>query len=420
MGIGIPKILAIILLIAMTILPVASQVSTQPAEAVQYVRVLIYYDNERLLSNVVNAGGKIVYKGVVLNYAVADIPYSALNALSNIPGLVVEPDSTAYTLDYIPWGLYRIGATSSWSYTTGYADINGDGDSEIEVAILDTGVDYTHHDLDINTVWCVAVLNGVISSDCMDGNGHGTHVAGTVAAIYNRWGVIGVAPYVDIYAIKVLADDGSGSFSDIAKGIELALLGPDGVLDRDGDGIVVGDPDDDAAEVISMSLGGYVDSTVLRNIIQYAYNLGVTIVAAAGNEGKSYPAYPAAYPEVIAVGAVDSNDNVPSWSNKNPEIAAPGVDILSTYPGNSFQYLSGTSMATPHVSAVVALIDAYTLRNYGFILPPGTESDTTPYTIRGLLHITADDLYVSGPDYYYGWGVVRADKAIQALIQTFG
>ncbi len=279
-GIVWSKMMAVALMIVLTVLPLTGQLAAQPADAVQFIRVLVYFENEQLLSHITNVGGKIVYKGAILNYAVADIPYNALNALNSIPGLVVEPDSTAYTLDYIPWGLYRIGATKAWSYTAGYADINRDGDSEIEVAILDTGVDYTHNDLDINTVWCVAVLNGVISSNCMDGNGHGTHVAGTIAAIYNRWGIIGVAPYVDIYAIKVLADDGSGSFYDIAKGIELALLGPDGILDRDGDGIVVGDPDDDAAEVISMSLGGYVDSTVLRNIIQYAYNLGVTIVAA--------------------------------------------------------------------------------------------------------------------------------------------
>jgi subtilisin family serine protease len=263
------------------------------------------------------------------------------------------------------------------------------------------------------------VLNGRISTkpnSYQDRNGHGTHVAGTIAAINNEIRVVGVAPAVEIYAIKALGNDGSGYISDIILGIEQALLGPDGVLDRDGDGIIVGDPDDDAAEVISMSLGGPSDLQAFHDAIIEAYNYGVVIVAASGNEGSSSPSYPAAYPEVIAVGATDINDQVPWWSNRGVEVSAPGVDILSTYPDDTYETLSGTSMATPHVSGVVALIQAAYYNKYGYVLPVGTFGDLTTGTVRGILHVTADDLGSSGWDADYGYGIVRADLAVQAAI----
>lgn len=284
--------------------------------------------------------------------------------------------------------------------------------------MLDTGVDFDHPDLADNIAWCMGFdIFGRPSTkgkDCADRNGHGTHVVGTIAAVDNTIGVVGVAPKVEIYAIKVLDDSGSGSYSIIAAGIEQALLGPDGVLDSDGDGIIVGDPDDDAAEVISMSLGGTYDSRALHDMIIKAYNLGVVIVAAAGNDGASSPLYPAAYPEVVAVGAVDQNNVLASWSNRGAEVVAPGVDILSTYP-NGYAVLSGTSMATPHVSGVVALIQAAYYNKYGHVLPVGTESDFDANTVRGILHMTAVDLGAAGFDSVYGYGLVMADRAVAAV-----
>ncbi|RLF75793.1 peptidase S8, partial [Thermococci archaeon] len=221
---------------------------------------------------------------------------------------------------------------------------------------------------------------------------------------------------VEIYAVRVLDASGRGSYSDIILGIEQALLGPDGVLDSDGDGIIVGDPEDDAAEVISMSLGGSSDVQSFHDAITEAYTYGVVIVAASGNDGASSPSYPAAYPEVIAIGATDINDQVPWWSNRGVEVSAPGVDILSTYPDDTYETLSGTSMATPHVSGVVALIQAAYYNKYGHILPVGTFDDLTTSTVRGILHVTADDLNSDGWDAYYGYGIVRADLAVQAAI----
>ncbi|AFN03482.1 subtilisin-like protease [Pyrococcus furiosus COM1] len=196
----------------------------------------------------------------------------------------------------------------------------------------------------------------------------------------------------------------------------MKVLGPDGIADKDGDGIIAGDPDDDAAEVISMSLGGSADDTYLHEIIKKAYEAGIVIVAAAGNEGASSPSYPAAYPEVIAVGATDINDQVPYWSNRQPEVSAPGVDILSTYPDDTYETLSGTSMATPHVSGVVALIQAAYYLKYGKVLPVGTFDDMSTNTVRGILHLAVDDLGDPGWDIYYGYGIIRADKAIQLAL----
>ena len=377
-------------------------------------------------------GGSVVYKTSLANVVIARIPATAFDDLAKLPGVLsVSKDGVVFAFkppgrpggggsqqpsQVVPWGVDYINATDAWNYTVGFADINGDGDSEIEVAIIDTGVDRDHPDLQANIKWGVSVLNGRITDRFNDRNGHGTHVTGTVAAVNNEIGVVGVSHAVEIYVIKALNNAGMGSWSDLIIAIDVAVKGPDGLIDSDNDGVVVGDPEDDAPEVISMSLGGSSPPPELRDVIIAAYNLGIAIVAAAGNEGASSPSYPAAYPEVIAVGAIDQNGDVPSWSNRNPEVTAPGVDILSTYPDDTYETLSGTSMATPHVSGVVALIQAARIANGLQPLPPGTENDTTPDTIRGVLHSTALDLGSTGYDSLYGYGVVDAYRAVSASL----
>ncbi|WP_297127554.1 S8 family peptidase [Thermococcus sp.] len=417
----------------LAILVVASLVF-KPAIAQQpeKVKVIVMIDKNSFDEKAVQGlGGQIKIRYKLIPAVVIEIPENAIEKLKSVKGVKkIELDKIAYAYpgngrgrppwytptqpsQVIPWGIDRINAPDVWNITTGAS--NG----VIEVAVLDTGVDWDHPDLAANIAWGVSTIGGVVSTDpadWYDGNGHGTHVIGTIAALNNDIGVVGVAPNVEIYAIKVLDDRGSGTYSDIMLGIEQALLGPDGVLDADGDGIIVGDPDDDAAEVISMSLGGSVDDTALHDMIITAYNYGVVIVAAAGNEAADQPSYPAIYPEVIAVGATNSTDGVAWFSNLQPEVAAPGVDILSTYPDDSYETLSGTSMATPHVSGVVALIQAAYYNKYGTVLPVGTFDDLTTDTVRGILHVTADDLGDTGWDIYYGYGIVRADLAVQAAI----
>lgn len=299
----------------------------------------------------------------------------------------------------IPWGVDRIHAPEAWSLSTGLG---------VQVAVLDTGVDKDHPDLAGNVVWGISVVGNKVSmkyKDWKDRNGHGTHVAGTIAALYNNIGVVGVGYNISIYAIKVLDASGSGTWTDLAEGIIWALKGPDGVIDSDGDGLVAGDPDDDAAEIISMSLGGFGYSKEVEDAVKLAYSYGVVLVAAAGNEGLNGVTYPAKFPEVIAVAAIDEYDNVPSWSSKGPEVelAAPGVNILSTIPNKRYATYSGTSMATPHVSATVALIISKLLSE--------NRSYTVDY-IRTVLHNTADDIGAPGWDEESGYGVVRADLAV--------
>ncbi|AIF68774.1 hypothetical protein PAP_01675 [Palaeococcus pacificus DY20341] len=416
-----------VLVTIMIFLLVVSLAGISNAAPLEKVRVIITIDRGNFNENSVRTlGGKVLAKGRLFPIVIAELPAPAVEHLKKAKGVVrVEYDAEAQILgkppgkgkpkrpqppQEIPWGIERINATNAWSITTGSSG------GVIEVAVLDTGIDYDHPDLAQNIAWGVSTLRGKVSTnprDYKDKNGHGTHVAGSIAALNNDIGVVGVAPNVEIYAIKVLGNGGTGFYSDIILGIEQALLGPDGILDADNDTIVVGDPDDDTAEVISMSLGGSSDVQALHDVIIQAYDYGVVIVAASGNEGSSSPIYPAAYPEVIAVGAMDSNDQVPWWSNRNPEIAAPGVDILSTYPDDTYETLSGTSMATPHVSGVVALIQAAHYNEYGTVISVGTFNDTEPNTVRGILHSTADDKGSSGYDIFYGYGIVRADSAVQ-------
>ena len=416
---GLPRLAALLGILALLLAPMAPV--APEAHAGPMVKVLITFDpgkfDERIIESL---GGKVTYRSKLSNIIAAEVPQSALDALSRAPGVLrVSLDSEASVSDTVPWGVSYVDAPTVWNSTgvTGFADIDGDGSGDIEIAVIDTGVDPNHPDLAGNIAWCVSTIGGALSSACSDGNGHGTHVAGTIAALLNGSGVVGVAPDVEIYAIKALDDQGSGTFSDIIAAIEAAVLGPDGVLDADGDGVVVGDPDDDAAEVINLSLGGPSAPPELQSIIQQVYSLGVVIVAAAGNEGASQPAYPAAYPEVIAVGAIDSTENVPWWSNDYPEVAAPGVDILSTLPGGQYGTMSGTSMASPHVAAIVALIQAARAAAGLPLLPPGTFDDMTSDTVRGVLHLAAKDLGPSGYDRYTGYGAVIASQAVALALQ---
>lgn len=394
---------------------------------VRKVRVIVTVDRKAFKPDAIGRlGGVILKKFDIIPAFVIELPENALETLKKLPGVIrVEYDGVVHALgkppnkgkgntqppQVIPWGIERIGAPDVWRLTNGSADPNGDGDLEIEVAVLDTGVDNDHPDLVANIKWGICLLLNKVSTkprDWNDRNGHGTHVIGIIAAVFNDIGVVGAAPEVEIYAIKVLNDAGYGYWSDVIEGIEWALKGPDGYIDRDEDGVIVGDPEDDAAEVISMSLGASSAPEAVHDAIKTAYAYGVVIVAAAGNEGESTPCYPAVYEEVIAVGAIDEADNVPWWSNRNPELTAPGVNVLSTYKNDGYEELSGTSMACPHVSATVALVQAVRLANGMLLLSPDS--------VRSLLQNTADDLGEAGYDSLYGYGVVRADKAVSEAL----
>src|SRR5215210_4521354 len=212
------------------------------------------------------------------------------------------------------------------------------------IGIVDTGIDQTHPELSGKTVACGDALAGtVVSGECTDDSLHGTHVAGTITAkANNSTGVAGVDPNAGLVICKALRGGaGVGLTSDVASCITWAHT--------------------HGARVISMSLGGGA-STTLQQAVQGAWENGgangSVLVAAAGNDGDSTVSYPAGYAQVVSVAATDDSDARASFSNSNGdvEVAAPGVDVLSTIPGGQYARLSGTSMATPHASGVTGVL----------------------------------------------------------------
>jgi subtilisin family serine protease len=251
-----------------------------------------------------------------------------------------------------------------------------------KVGIVDTGILSTHEDLAGKAVDCGESVGGAISvGTCPDDNGHGTHVAGTIAGIANNArGIAGVAFNSPLSICKALSGPlGQGTAADVASCITW-------LADR-------------GARVISMSLGGGA-TTTLQNAVLYAAQRDAVLVAAAGNDGDSTLNYPAAYDEVVSVAATDSRDLRASFSNENAdvEIAAPGVAVLSTYNNGGYRALSGTSMATPHVAGVTAVIRT---RNPTF----------TAAQARSKLDASVDDEGAAGRDTAYGFGRVNLVKA---------
>lgn len=283
------------------------------------------------------------------------------------------------TLSIQPWsppGVSMTAARRIWPSTRGENTV---------VAILDTGVDYYHPDLKTNIIGGISFVSG--EKDFMDLNGHGTHVAGIIAANSR---ILGVAPQSKILALKVLGKNGSGTFRGISQGLEYARKwqGKQG----------------EKVNVVNMSLGGSINDSSLYREIRNAVQAGITVVCAAGNEGDgssdtreiSYPAY---YEETVAVGAVDLQTGIANFSNSNEhiDIVAPGVETYSTYPGGKYVKLSGTSMATPHISGAVALIYSRYKKRFG-VFPDAK-------TIQLLLQYGSIDLGEAGFDQLYGYGM---------------
>lgn len=317
---------------------------------------------------------------------------SVRSALAGVPGItyiepdvalraLVTPNDAQYGSQYGP---AMLGMPAAWGQV-------GYGSPSVKVAIIDSGIRRTHEDL------AGRVLQGrdYVSNDNdpNDDCGHGTHVAGTVAATTsNGVGVAGMSqatilPLKGLGAVGgLLSAQCSGSTAAIAQAIV--------------------DAADQGAAIISMSIGGG-SSTTLANAVTYAWNKGSVLVAAAGNDGASNSIdYPGAYPEVIAVAALDSTKARASYSDGGPQldIAAPGTNVLSTYNSadNAYTTLSGTSMATPHVSGVLALAKS---------CAPGA----TNVQLRDALYRTAEDLGTPGWDAEFGNGLARADRLVADL-----
>ena len=280
----------------------------------------------------------------------------------------------------LPWGIDRVDAELVWP--------EGNTGNPIKVGVIDTGINLYHPDLKENIKGQYNAIRTRKSAE--DDNEHGSHVAGTIAALQNNIGVVGVGPDIDLYAIKVLNSRGSGYLSDIIEGIDFAI--------------------NSNLDVINMSLGTGSNVQSFHDAVIRAYDAGIVVVAAAGNSGGAV-LYPAAYSEAIAVSATDSNNNIASFSSRGPEIdiAAPGVSIYSTYKRKGYKTLSGTSMAAPHVAGAAALV----LETAPGAYDTNGNSKWDPEEVKNKLQDTATDLGASGFDNLFGWGLVNAYAATQ-------
>ncbi len=270
-----------------------------------------------------------------------------------------------------------------------------------KIVILDTGYNYTHPELKSSYLGGKDFVNN--DADPADDNGHGSHVAGIITADGIDPNAKGVAPSAGIIAGKVLDLNGSGYFSDVVAGIYWAVNGPDGVY---------GTTDDFGADAISLSLGtsapytykGSCDGVLpdLTNAIKYATQHNVTVVVAAGNSGSAGVSLPGCISYSTTVGAVDGKDKIASFSGRGSalDMVAPGVGIYSSVLGSGYASWSGTSMATPMVSGVIALMKS-------------AHNSLTTAQVQSKLFSTAKDLGAFGKDTTYGWGRVNAAKAVQ-------
>lgn len=274
------------------------------------------------------------------------------------------------------WNLPIIQTLEGWNINRGTEDV--------VIAVIDTGVDIDHPDL---AGRLAPGMNFIAEhNEPFDDVGHGTHVAGIIAAtVDNVEGVAGMSWFNKVMPVKVLDESGAGSSYSVAQGIIWAA--------------------DNGAKVINMSLGNYVDSSFLHDAIKYAYDRDVVLVAATGNDNTGEPGYPAAYPEVVAVSATDARNQKAVFSNFGHyvDVVAPGENIASTYFQKQYAALSGTSMASPHVAALAGMIRS---------LNP----DLTNVEVMELLRTSVVDLGEPGKDPYYGYGRIDVKKALESAL----
>lgn len=299
--------------------------------------------------------GNSVWSNTVSTYVCGNIPYN----------------------ETLRWNMEKINAPGAWACTQ--------GGSGVIIAIIDSGIDTDHPDLASNLVGGATFVDG--TSNWEDDNGHGTHVAGIAAGVANNGGIVGVAPRAKIMPVKVVDSEGYGYISWEAAGIIWAV--------------------NHGAKVINLSLGAYVANDVEFEAIRYAYENGIPIAAAAGNDATYAYLYPAAYGECLAVVATTQTDTDAWFSNYGNwiDVSAPGVDIYSSIP-NGYGIKNGTSMASPHVAGLLALI---------VNLKP---SWTVPQIYNHIFYSSVDDIGSTGFDLLTGFGRINVQKAINNALSV--
>ena len=294
---------------------------------------------------------------------------------NNLNNLLIKMNTVKFEKgrQLIPWGIGRIGANLAWRQSRG---------KEAKIAIIDTGVDFSHPDLADNVRTGINVLNPQLPAG--DDHGHGTHVAGIISAVDNDAGVVGIASDAILYPVKALNLRGEGSLADVIRALDWCV--------------------EQRMDVVNMSFGIDRPSQALHTAISRAVQAGCMVVAAAGNHGINRTVdYPAAYNEVIAVGAADEYDNIAWFSSRGPEVklVAPGTKVISTSTGNSYLRLNGTSMAAAHVSGAIAILLKALKRS--------SKETVLKYILKSA------EVLPGFSDEEQGAGMLRVDRALSEL-----
>ncbi|MFC2059347.1 S8 family peptidase [Chloroflexota bacterium] len=366
---------AVVILLALAL---ACGLAVPGLSASVMVKVIVTFDHQPQAADldlITDLGGVIKRTYRIVPVVAASLPEENIPALE-ARSMVVDVDIDVVVqamAETLPWGVDRIDAEQVHAFNKG---------AGVKVAVLDTGIDLDHPDLLL--AGDVTFVEGTTSGD--DDNGHGTKVAGVIAALDNEIGVVGVAPEVELYSVKVLNDSAIGDVSDILAGIEWAV--------------------ENRMDVMNMSFASYLQFPAsVHDAIELAYDTGILMVAGAGNNGNPEGTgdnitYPARYSEVIAVGGTDAQDNRWAASSTGPalELMAPGVSVETTAIGG-YGTLTGTSIASPHTTGVGALLIASLM-----------ESNQD---VRQRMRQTVEDLGDVGWDSLYGYGLVDAGTAVQ-------
>lgn len=363
--------------------------------------IVIYKDKDLAKQTFTNLNSNVIKDFKNITASTIEIPKHAINNLKNNPNVLsveknqiislssnfkVKAENTvSIQSQQIDWGLKRIKLNQEEE-----PKITGNG---VKIAVVDSGIEYYHSDLKVvDGVSFVQenLSNGTIDYSYDDYLGHGTHVAGIISSQDNSLGTLGIAPNAEIYAVKVFDASGESELSTLIEGIDWSIT--------------------NKMDIINLSLGSSSGSLALKEIIEKAASEDILVVASAGNDGYteitddtvSYPAY---YDYAIAVAATDKDDNLASFSSIGPsvEVSAPGVDILSTYLLGEYAYMSGTSMAAPYVTGLLALLKE--------INPEASNAK-----LRELLINKSIDLGSEGRDNFFGYGLVQINTETEDFI----
>jgi subtilisin len=373
----------------LTILAIMAMLAPLAATAAEKGVIIGFHERPGLAEHTLlrGFGGKIKHQFTMIRAIAARMPEDTLDKLRTNPQVAyVEEDAMTALAETVSdssapdhsWGIARVGAPGLHAL--------GNFGQGVRIAVLDTGIDATHPELAASYRGGINLVTPGLTEPLDDSwNGHGTHVAGILAAAADGSGVTGMAPAAELYAVKVVDGGGFGEISGLIAGLEWAIA--------------------HQIDIVNISLGSKVPSLALEQACQAADQAGILLVAAAGNTRNDGGAvlYPAAYAQVIAVSATARDDSAVWISAAGPqiELAAPGGEICSTAPGGGYATLTGTSQAAPHVAGAAALL-----------LAAGTDDlDGNGITdcrdIRRRLQQTALDLGAAGVDATFGHGLVQ-------------